>query len=110
MTLFHGASIVTNGLQLLVDAANPRSYSGSGSTWTDLSGNAKHVTLVNTPVYNSLGAASYFQFNNGVSNQTATTAVKIWAIGAGGGGSGTAANDLTSGGGGAGGVSYKLWS
>lgn len=77
MTVNYGTSIVTSGLQLLVDAANSRSYSGTGSTWTDLSGNAKHVTLLNTPTWNSLGAASYFQFNNGVSNQSATTTLNL---------------------------------
>ena len=30
--------IVTDGLVLYLDAANSRSYSGSGNTWLDLSG------------------------------------------------------------------------
>jgi hypothetical protein len=32
-------SIVMNGLVLCLDAANSKSYPGSGTTWTDLSGN-----------------------------------------------------------------------
>jgi len=45
MALSHGnAQIVTNGLVLCLDAANSKSYPGSG-TWTDLSGNGKNGTL-----------------------------------------------------------------
>lgn len=39
--------IVTNGLMMYVDAANPRSYPGTGNTWYDLSGNNYNMTLVN---------------------------------------------------------------
>ena len=45
--------IVTNGMILYVDAANTRSYPGSGNTWYDLSGNARNITLYNSPVYNT---------------------------------------------------------
>jgi hypothetical protein len=47
MALSHSPSIVTNGLVLCLDAANPKSYPGSGTTWTDLSGNGNNGTLVN---------------------------------------------------------------
>ena len=46
-------SIVTNGLVLHLDAANPRSYPRSGTTWTDLSGNGNNGTLTNGPTFNS---------------------------------------------------------
>lgn len=36
---------VTNGLVLGLDAGNTSSYPGSGSTWTDFSGNASNATL-----------------------------------------------------------------
>ena len=39
---FAGASIVTDGLVLHLDAGNTNSYSGSGNTWNDLSGNNNH--------------------------------------------------------------------
>lgn len=39
MALFHSPSIVMNGLVLALDAGNIKSYPGSGTTWTDLSGN-----------------------------------------------------------------------
>jgi hypothetical protein len=46
-------SIVTDGLVLNLDAGNPVSYPGSGTTWTDLSGNGNNGTLVNGVGYNS---------------------------------------------------------
>jgi hypothetical protein len=41
----YNPSIVTNGLVLALDAANPKSYPGSGTTWTDLSGNGRNATI-----------------------------------------------------------------
>ena len=49
----YGTNIVRNGLVLHLDAANPKSYPGSGTTWYDLSGNGNHGTLVNGPTYSS---------------------------------------------------------
>lgn len=46
-------SIVSTGLQLYLDAGNTSSYPGSGTTWTDLSGNDKNYTLTNGPTYSS---------------------------------------------------------
>jgi hypothetical protein len=48
-------NIVTNGLVLNLDAANPRSYPQpyNGTVWTDLSGNGNNGTLVNGPTFNS---------------------------------------------------------
>jgi hypothetical protein len=48
-----GEEIVTSGLQLYLDAGNPNSYPGSGTTWLDISGNGRHATLVNGPSYNT---------------------------------------------------------
>lgn len=39
MAYFHSPRIVTDGLVLALDAANPKSYPGTGTTWFDLSGN-----------------------------------------------------------------------
>ena len=36
------SSIVTSGLVLNLDAGNTASYPGSGTTWTDLSGNGNN--------------------------------------------------------------------
>jgi len=45
--IFGAPSIVTSGLVLNLDAANNKSYPGSGTTWTDLSGNGNNGTLTN---------------------------------------------------------------
>jgi hypothetical protein len=47
----YNANIVTDGLVLCLDAANPRSYPGSGTAWYDLSGNGNNGTLVNSPTF-----------------------------------------------------------
>ena len=53
MARFHGPRIVTNGLVLHLDAANIRSYPGSGTAWTDLSGQGNNGTLTNGPTFNA---------------------------------------------------------
>jgi len=40
-------SIVQDGLVLYLDAGNKASYPGTGTTWTDLSGNGNNATLFN---------------------------------------------------------------
>lgn len=45
------AGIITNGLVLSLDAGNTMSYPGSGSVWTDLSGNGNNGTLKNNAIY-----------------------------------------------------------
>ena len=47
------SGIVTDGLVLWLDAGTKPSYPGSGTTWTDLSGNNNNGTLTNGPTYNS---------------------------------------------------------
>jgi hypothetical protein len=61
----YGPNVVTSGLVLYLDAANTRSYPGTGTTWFDLSGKNNHVSAVNGPTWNSSGyfandADSYF--------------------------------------------------
>ena len=53
MATIGGANTVTDGLILMLDAANPLSYPGSGTTWNDLSNNNNNGTLTNGPVFNS---------------------------------------------------------
>jgi hypothetical protein len=53
MAITYNTSIVRNGLVLHLDAANKKSYPGSGTTWTDLSGNGNHGTLTNGPTFDS---------------------------------------------------------
>ena len=51
MAVNYNPKIATSGLVLYLDAANTRSYPGSGLTWTDLSGNSNTGSLANGPVY-----------------------------------------------------------
>ena len=46
MAVGYNPKAVTDGLVLALDAANTKSYSGSGSTWSDLSGNSNNGTIV----------------------------------------------------------------
>ena len=55
-------SFVTSGLTLNLDAGNLSSYSGSGSTWFDLSSNGADATLYNSPVFNTI-SPKYLDFN-----------------------------------------------
>ena len=50
---FRQQRIVTDGLKLWLDASNPASYSGSGTTWFDLSGNNNNGTLINGVSYST---------------------------------------------------------
>lgn len=43
-----GSGIVTSGLVMHLDAANTSSYSGSGTSWLDLTGNGNSVTMQNS--------------------------------------------------------------
>jgi len=78
------SSIVSNGLKLNLDASNPGSYAGAGTTWYDLSGNNNHATLNNSPTYDAASASivtngtnQYLAvplFNNSITNVT----MQVW--------------------------------
>ena len=53
MGLGHGASIVRSGLVLSLDAANKKSYPGTGTAWTNLVG--PEVFTINAAAYNGTG-------------------------------------------------------
>ncbi len=87
MSLNHGSlPIVTDGLVLCLDAANKRSYPGTGTTWTDLKG-GNNGTLNNGPTFDAGnggsflfdGANEYAQFN-GVSATSNATVMFWWNI------------------------------
>jgi hypothetical protein len=52
------SSIITTGLVLNIDAGNTLSYPGTGTTWTDLSGNGNNGTLVNGTSYSSVNGGT----------------------------------------------------
>jgi hypothetical protein len=58
MAIASGPDIVEDGLVLYLDAANERSYPGSGTTWSDLVG-SNNATLTNGPTYNSGNSGSF---------------------------------------------------
>lgn len=60
MSVGYNPKIAANGLVLYIDAANKRSYSGSGTTWYDLSGKNNNGTITNLPSFDSSG---FFTFN-----------------------------------------------
>lgn len=85
MAINYNPGIVTTGLILCLDAANKRSYSGSGTAWNDVSDIGNNGTLVNGPTFDSSnlgginfdGIDDYISF---VSNPSLTNAItlEIW--------------------------------
>ncbi len=68
-------SIITDNLSLHLNANNPASYPGSGTTWFDLTANANHGTLTNGAFYNSSdgGSIEFDGVNDFVTDNTAST-------------------------------------
>ena len=50
--------IVSNGLVLCLDAADKKSYPGSGTVWKDRSGNGNNGTLINGPTFSGANGGS----------------------------------------------------
>ena len=69
MGIAYNTSIVMNGLVMYLDAANSRSYSGSGTSWYEISGSGSTATLSNSPTFSSINNGGFI-FNG--SNQYAT--------------------------------------
>jgi len=57
-TVDGGVNIVTDGLVFYVDAANTKSYPGSGTAWNDISKGGNNGTLINGPTFNSANGGS----------------------------------------------------
>ena len=70
MSYANGPKIVTDGLVLCLDAANTKSYPGSGSTWYDLSGNGNNGTISGATY-----SASNKCFNYDGTDDTVTTSI-----------------------------------
>jgi len=69
MGLGHSPTIVLRGLVLYCDAANVKSYPGSGTSWLDLSGYSNNGTLTDGPTFSSsnLGSIVFDGINDFVS-------------------------------------------
>ena len=81
MSLSHSPLIVRDGLVLCLDAANPRSYPKSGTTWSDLAG-ANDGALTNGPTFDADdkgsivfdGTNDYISFGSSLSSVSNVTA------------------------------------
>jgi len=76
VALSHSPSIITSGLVLCLDAANIKSYPGSGTTWTDLSG-IRQATINNSPTFNQ----TYFSFDGINQNVSFSSSVEVSTAG-----------------------------
>ena len=59
MSISYNSSIVTTNLIACFDPGNPRTYSGSGTTIRDASGNGYTGTLTNGPTYSSVNGGVF---------------------------------------------------
>lgn len=64
MATNYSPKVVTDGLVLYLDAANGRSYPGSGTTWYDLSGNGNHGEMENGLFFDSGAKKMTFDGSN----------------------------------------------
>ena len=71
MATNYSPRIVTNGLILCLDALDKKSYAGSGTTWTDRSGNGNNGSISGA-TFNSKG---YFELDG--TNDKITTGAKL---------------------------------
>jgi hypothetical protein len=85
MAFSRGPNVITDGLILALDAANTKSYPGTGTAWNDLSGNGNNGTLVNGPTFNSedLGSIVFDGSNKRTTlttpfGKSGFTTVSIW--------------------------------
>ena len=67
MSVGYNPKVVTDGLVLALDAGNTKSYPGSGTTWTDLSGKGNNGALIamNGNNYNSANGG-YLDFGGSI--------------------------------------------
>ena len=75
VTVYDG--VVSNGLQLYLDANNTTSYPGTGTTWFDLSGNGNDVAMQNSGSisYTASGGGYFTLASNGYFNRATTTGI-----------------------------------
>ena len=59
MAIKHSPRIVTDGLVAHYDAANTKSYPGSGTAWKDLSGKANNGTIYHSPSFSNDNAGKF---------------------------------------------------
>jgi hypothetical protein len=71
-----GTNPITGNLLLYLDATRTASYGGTGTTWTDISGQSNHATLTGSPTFESgsftFRAGTYALTTNSVDFSNAT--------------------------------------
>jgi hypothetical protein len=85
-TLSGGPNIVTDGLVLYLDAANPASYVSGSTAWRDISRGGNNGTLVNGPTFNSANGGSivfdgvddWTSFGNILNTGTSDFTISAW--------------------------------
>lgn len=70
MGFYYSPKIATNNLRVCVDGLNRKSYTGTGSTWKDLSGNTEDLS---SGTFIADGYGGYYLASAGNDVQTATT-------------------------------------
>jgi len=83
MSRHHGAKLVDNGLVFNLDAANIKSYPGSGTTWVDIKSSSRNATLVNGVAYSTSrnGAFTFDGVDDYASvNQTVTSSAFTYEV------------------------------
>jgi len=84
MATTYNPKIATEGLVLCLDAGNSKSYPGTGTTWTDLSGQGNTGTLVNGPTFSSANGGSIVldgvndRIDGSVSPLTSNYSIELW--------------------------------
>jgi hypothetical protein len=97
MAFNYSPKTITDGLVLYLDAANTRSYPGSGTVWSDLSRSGVNSTLTNGPTFNSGNGGSivfdgtndYINGNSfipNITNKTLSAWVRLSSVSQQGGG------------------------
>jgi len=85
MGIIYNSKINTDKLVLCLDAGSRKSYPGSGTIWTDVSGQGNNATLTNGPTFDANNAGSIvFDGTNDVVNTSQTInfidniTVQVW--------------------------------
>lgn len=60
MSLNFGPKTTSRAMTWCLDAGNTKSYTGTGSTWSNITGAGSNISLQNSPTWSSSG---YFEFN-----------------------------------------------
>ncbi len=76
MATHYNPKIVTDNLVLYLDAANAKSYPGSGTAWKDLSGKGHDATLVSSPPHSTTNGG-YFYFDGSTNDYATLPAIDL---------------------------------